>query len=111
MKTAIVFAGQGAQAPGMGRALYEQNEAARRVFDEATEVYRRVTGSARSMPEICFDLPTEELNLTANAQPAIFTLSMAGLAAIREAFEENTVMLIKASHYMNFGWLVDQLSE
>ena len=85
MKTAIVFAGQGAQAPGMGRALYEQNEAARRVFDEATEVYRRVTGSARSMPEICFDLPAEELNLTANAQPAIFTLSMAGLAAIREA--------------------------
>ena len=40
-----------------------------------------------------------------------FATKEEGLAAIREAFGENTVMLIKASHYMNFGWLVDQLSK
>ncbi len=85
MKTAIVFAGQGAQSTGMGAALCEAHPAARRVFDQATEIYRRITGSKKSMDEICA-LPLEELSKTANAQPALFTLSIAGLAVLREEY-------------------------
>ncbi|MBE6611664.1 MAG: ACP S-malonyltransferase [Ruminococcaceae bacterium] len=88
MKTAIVFAGQGAQTPGMGKELYDAYPAARQVFAEATAALTRVTGGDKTMEDICFSMPAEELNLTANSQPAIFTLSMAGLAVIREELPE-----------------------
>ncbi len=83
MKTAILFAGQGAQVPGMGRELYDNFASVRTLFAEATAVCREA-GYTHSMEEICFELPAEELNKTAHSQPAIFTLSMAGLAVLRE---------------------------
>ena len=83
MKTAIVFAGQGAQTPGMGKALYDAYPCARDVYARAGEVYKKVTGKDTTLEKICFELPEDELNLTANSQPAIFTLSMAGLEVIK----------------------------
>lgn len=88
MKTAIVFTGQGAQAPGMGKALYDSYAAAREVYARADEIYKRVTGSDRTLEQISFELPAEELDLTANSQPAIFTLSMAGLEVIKSELPE-----------------------
>lgn len=88
MKTAIVFAGQGAQTPGMGKALCENYASAREVYARAGEIYKKVTGTNKTLEEICFDLPAEELNLTANSQPAIFTLSMAGLEVIKSELPE-----------------------
>ncbi|HMX05704.1 MAG TPA: acyltransferase domain-containing protein, partial [Chitinophagales bacterium] len=38
MKKAYVFPGQGSQFPGMGKDLYENNEAARALFERANEI-------------------------------------------------------------------------
>ena len=43
------FPGQGAQAPGMGKDLFENSAAARAVFEEASE------GAGRDVAKLCFD--------------------------------------------------------
>ena len=61
----------------MGRALYESSAAGRAVFEEADEAL----GFALS--RVCFEGPEEELQATANTQPAILTHSVAALADLR----------------------------
>ena len=74
-----MFAGQGAQYPGMGKDLYEKSTAARAVFERAD----RILG--RPISTLCFDADAAELTASANCQPAIYTMSLACLAALREA--------------------------
>jgi [acyl-carrier-protein] S-malonyltransferase len=76
---AFVFPGQGSQAAGMGRDLYDSSPAAREVFDRADTVL------GMALSRLCFEGPEEELKLTVNSQPAIVTVSLACLAALREA--------------------------
>jgi len=78
MVTAIVFPGQGSQAPGMGKDLAEKFAAARQVFEEADDAL----GFAIS--RLCFEGPAEDLQLTENTQPAILTVSVAAFRALRE---------------------------
>jgi [acyl-carrier-protein] S-malonyltransferase len=78
MKTSFVFPGQGSQFVGMGREVYESSPAGRAVFDEAD----RVLGY--SLTTLCFEGPEDVLNDTFYAQPAIFTVSIAYLEALRE---------------------------
>ena len=73
---ALIFPGQGSQHVGMGRDLFLSNAAARSVFDEAD----RVLGFELS--RLCFEGPEEDLNKTANTQPAILAVSAAAWAAI-----------------------------
>jgi [acyl-carrier-protein] S-malonyltransferase len=73
-KIAAVFAGQGAQYPGMGKSLYEVSAAARSVFDAAGEKVKRD----------CFDATQEELNMTDITQPAVYAVDMAAWAAFAE---------------------------
>lgn len=75
---AFVFAGQGAQYPGMGKELYGFSPAARAVFDR-TEKIRPGT------LEMCFEGSAEELSQTINTQPCLFAMDMACAQAAVEA--------------------------
>lgn len=68
---AVVFPGQGSQAPGMGQAAAEAFPEAMAVFQEADSVL------GFSLSKICFEGPEEELRRTAVTQPAILATSMA----------------------------------
>ena len=75
MSSVFVFPGQGAQVVGMGRDLYENNAAARAVFDEVDDAL------GEKLSRIIFEGPADELTLTANVQPAIMATSIAMLRA------------------------------
>ena len=81
-KLALLFPGQGSQFVGMGRELCESSPAARRVFEEAD--------AALGFPisRLCFEGPEEELNLTANTQPAVLTHSIAAWEDLRQRSPE-----------------------
>lgn len=76
-KVAHLFPGQGSQYVGMGRALYDAHPVVRTVFSEAEE--------ALGIPlrQMCFEGPEDVLNDTINTQPAILTVSVAALEAMR----------------------------
>src|SRR3989454_2744078 len=62
----------------MGRELAEKFPCAQRVFEEAD----RALGFPLS--KLCFEGPQELLQLTANTQPAILTVSVAAAEVLRE---------------------------
>ena len=76
-KTALVFSGQGAQYPGMGRELFECSPAARAVFDMAEAIR---PGTVKQ----CFEGTKEELAVTINTQPCVFITDLAAAAAVAE---------------------------
>jgi [acyl-carrier-protein] S-malonyltransferase len=78
MSIAWLFPGQGSQAVGMGKDVLEASAAARDVFKRADAAL------GESISRLVFEGPEDQLTLTANAQPAIVTTSVAVLAAIRE---------------------------
>jgi len=81
-RLALIFPGQGSQHVGMGHRVHQLSEAARRVFAQAEEIL------GMPLRRLCFEGPEEELTDTANAQPAILTVSLAYLEAIRERLRE-----------------------
>ena len=72
---ALLFAGQGAQHPGMGADLAAQSPAARAVFD-ACDAVRPGTSAT------CFSGTAEELKVTANTQPCMFACDLACAEAL-----------------------------
>ena len=74
-KIAFVFAGQGAQYPGMGKTLYEASPAAKAVFD-ACEAIRPGTIAQ------CFEGTDEEMKETVNTQPCMFAVELAAAEAM-----------------------------
>jgi len=76
-KLAFLFPGQGSQKVGMGKALHEASALARAVFDEADAAL------GFGLSRLCFEGPEDELTLTANAQPAILTTSVAALRVLQ----------------------------
>jgi [acyl-carrier-protein] S-malonyltransferase len=78
MKTAWLFPGQGAQQVGMGKDLCDAFAGARAVFEQA----EAATGLA--LRKLCFQGPDDQLARTDVCQPAIFTVSAATLAVMRD---------------------------
>lgn len=76
-KIAFLFPGQGAQSIGMGKDLFENNEASKAVFEKANEILNK------DVQKLCFEGPDEDLKQTINTQPAILTTSLAALAALQ----------------------------
>ncbi|MEE7581814.1 MAG: ACP S-malonyltransferase [Oscillospiraceae bacterium] len=67
---AFLFAGQGSQYVGMGKALLEANPEFSYLYDTASEVL------GKDMKDICFNSELEELSKTVNSQPAIMLTSL-----------------------------------
>ena len=89
-KIAFLFPGQGSQAVGMGKDIYENYEEARNIYDTADEVL------GKSITKLCFEGPEEDLKQTVNTQPCIVTTSIALMEALRS--ELNIVPDYTAGH-------------
>lgn len=76
-KTVFIFPGQGAQKAGMGKDFYEHSEAAKEIFDQASDLLDI------DMKELCFE-ENDRLDITEYTQAALVTTSLAMTAVIRE---------------------------
>src|SRR5207244_8494988 len=77
-KTALLFAGQGAQVVGMGKDLAEQFPSAKAWFERANAAV------GYDLADICFNGPETELTKTENAQPGIFLVSWIAFQLLKE---------------------------
>ena len=90
-KVAFIFPGQGSQAVGMGKDLYDSFEVSKHVFDKANEVL------GKDIKHICFEGDEEVLKQTVNTQPAILTTSIACFKPQTETPLKNIVKNIPAN--------------
>ena len=86
----VIFPGQGSQIVGMGKELYDKFDIVKRLFNEADETLNF------SISKLILDGPKEELDLTANTQPAIFLISYSIFNVAKKEFQLN---LNKAKYF------------
>jgi [acyl-carrier-protein] S-malonyltransferase len=77
-KTALIFAGQGAQVVGMGKDFAENISSARSWFDRANAAL------GYDLAKVCFEGPEPELTKTEHAQPGIFLVSWVAFQLLKE---------------------------
>jgi [acyl-carrier-protein] S-malonyltransferase len=97
-----VFPGQGSQFVGMGRAVVERDVEARRAFEEASDAlgYDLIT--------LCLDGPSQELDRTERAQPAIVACSVSIYRALERQLELEPVCA--AGHSLGTTFFSSQLA-
>lgn len=78
IKTALLFAGQGAQNVGMGRDLAGEFATARQLFEHADSTL------GYDLSRICFEGPDAELTRTENAQPGIYLVGWVAFQLLKE---------------------------
>ena len=76
MKLAVLYAGQGAQHPGMGKEFYETSSAFRAAFDAADLPF--------DLHRVCFDDPDGVLNQTEYTQPCMVAFACGVSAVLAE---------------------------
>ncbi len=76
----VIFPGQGSQSVGMGKEFYEKYDLVKVLFKEADEALNT------HLSKIILEGPKEELDLTANTQPAIFLISYSIFQVIKKEF-------------------------
>ena len=86
----VVFPGQGSQLVGMGKEFYEKFDIVKNLFEEADETL------GFSLSKLILEGPKEELDLTANTQPAIFLISYSIFRVIENEFN---IDLNKAKYF------------
>ena len=96
MAIGILFSGQGAQAVGMGRSLYENSKTARAFYEEANEVL------GWDLKSICFDGPDENLTETKVCQPALYVQGYVLFSILKERGKLNE---LKAACGLSLGEL------
>ena len=91
-KLAFVFAGQGAQAVGMGKELAENFPIADKTFDEASEAL------GFDIKDMIWNGDSETLMITENTQPTIVTMSVAALRVLQEKGIKPDLALVNILH-------------
>ena len=86
----VIFPGQGSQIVGMGNEFYDKFYLVKNLFKEADE------SLDYPLSKIILDGPKEELDLTANTQPAIFLISYAIFNVVKKEFN---IDLSKANYF------------
>ena len=86
----VIFPGQGSQMVGMGKEFYENFDLVKNLFKEADDTL------SFSISKLILEGPKEELDLTANTQPAIFLISYAIYSVVQKEFN---IDLSKAKYF------------
>ncbi len=81
MKVAALFPGQGSQYPGMNAELLREFPWTKTLFEEASDALHL------NLTRLCLEGPADDLQLTANAQPAILTTSYAWFEVLKRTVE------------------------
>src|SRR5882672_8500663 len=97
-KTALLFAGQGAQVVGMGKDLAERFPSAKAWFDRAN------VALGYDLSGICFNGPEDELTKTEHAQPGIFLVSWVAFQLLKEEVQS---LKSKAQSHGSVGATLD----
>ena len=86
----VIFPGQGSQIVGMGKEFYDKFDLVKNLFKEADETLNF------PLSKLILEGPKEELDLTANTQPAIFLISYSIFSIIKREFN---IDLSKAKYF------------
>jgi len=76
----VIFPGQGSQMIGMGKEFYDNFELVKKLFNEADDTLNF------PLTKLILEGPKEDLDLTANTQPAIFLISYAIFSVVKKEF-------------------------
>ena len=90
-QSVVLFPGQGAQVPGMGRWLCENHSLADELFAQANEVL------GYDLKTLCLDGPAEQLNETRFSQPALFTVGIAASRVLQQEQPDRIAQVVAAA--------------
>ena len=79
----VIFPGQGSQTVGMGKEFFEKYDIVKKLFQQADDTLNF------SISKMILEGPKENLDLTANTQPAIFLVSYSIFKVIKDEFDIN----------------------
>ncbi len=85
-----IFPGQGSQSVGMGKDLFENFKVYKETIEEASDAL------SQDLKKLCFEGPIEDLNLTANTQPAIVASSIGAFNVLKS--ESGFIPSVAAGH-------------